>query len=60
MLSIILGLLLATIIVGSRIQGWRKLTDNRVFFIFENIVTEVSSDYCNFVTVTYFCNFGYL
>ena len=47
MLLIILGLLLATILVGSRIQGWRKLEYIRfknslkiVFFTFENIVID--------------------
>ena len=65
MLLIILGLLLATILVGSRIQGRRKLEYIRfenltgVFFIFENTVTEVSSDYCNFATVSNFVSVSF-
>ena len=59
MLSIILGLLLAAVLVGSRIQGRRKLKHIRfknsliVFFSYLTILklkTPVN-DYCNFATV---------
>ena len=53
MLSITLGLLLATILAGAKIEGRRKLEyikfknslELEFLYIFENIIIEVSSDY---------------
>ena len=67
MLPIRLGQLLDTILVSSRIQGRRKLGYIRFknsliiefFFMLENIVIEVFSDYCNFITVTYFVSVSF-